>query len=552
MAVNKRLVVFVVSVLAVCLCSGLLVLARPSSASALSSADVAAAAQILDSSWARDGRTGFFIDYAGPPGTPISLYDTAWWIEAANLKHVTPVPVTKSAVATWLPYVLTDAGGDADTAGMAALERLDDLTMLSDRLGIRLDAQAVRVQLESLRSGALYRTSAKDKAASYGATSDALAILHRVGIAPPDAVSRSVSSEIPRALGDRRLGDLLSFTVPILTSMTPQQIAANAQPVRTQLQWMHSLLGSMTAFQRVSLAAALHQLVIAATGSAWPATPVCEGIQAVPGGVAVNGSAADPHATADAVRAGCQISVSLPPAVPAGWPNAEALAYAPAASYAGYELAVLTGRSALYRPLLVHQLESTWLGDASANSPLALSVLSAELGVSSPPPPDFADQLTTAISTDGPAGLPALAAASLNGTKVRQQGRVGGASVGPSANVYAAAADEYRYRLTGLSQYRTASRSILGKLSLPNSLYAESVADVPQQKPSLVATAIFAWAYDRRLSPGTIRVGGFCRVHLRCSLSPTSAENAPVYPLEAAAIMAQAATGAAPRFPMLA
>lgn len=523
----------------------------------LSAVDRAQAQTLLRRSWAASDAAGFFVDYAGPPGTPLSLYATTWWLEVLRESRAHSLPLVGDEVGTWLPAVVRGEPGLADTTGTPALQRLDLATMLATRMGLHLDTGAVVQQLELLRSGSRYRTATTDKKATWAATALAVRVLVRIDSPLPAEVSQMLAKAIDKTVTDTDPNDLISYTVPLLVSMSPVQVQQHVDGLRVELVWLRSQLRRLSGLERVSLAAQLAPLVVAVNGKPWPSSEVCPGASELGAIAGEAGRPAEPHALADALGVGCLVAFAVPPALTSGWPNDEAVASAPAASYSGYRLAKLADvGEQQYATGISNEVKSEWLPNASGEEVLQIAALALVVGTPAPPTSQFGSKLLEALGDNSTAGLPSLQLAVLNGTIVREQGQVektprGGVGDAEATNVYAAAADEFRYRLTKQPRFEQVSRATLTALSLGNLLYADKAANVAARRPSLVATAIAAWSDGRSLAWSTIESGHFCSLPLACSTTPQDPGSATSYQLQALAIAVEARLQRAPAFPTL-
>src|SRR5260221_9615743 len=105
----------------------------------------------------------------------MSLYDTAWWVQALGGP---PERLDGSAIAKLvLPLLYGADTGAGDTRGMADLERIDLAARLALSLNLDVEVGRVARAVEKLRQGPWYKNSRNDKTWDWSSTTTAVAIL---------------------------------------------------------------------------------------------------------------------------------------------------------------------------------------------------------------------------------------------------------------------------------------------------------------------------------------------------------------------------------------
>lgn len=474
---------------------------------------------LLEQAWATNGSTGFFVDDGGAPATALSLYDTAWWQQAITDDPQRRARLDGETVAAWLlPILYGDFhGGDADTAGMPPLAILDNAVTLANLLQIPLDGQRVATQLEDLRDGTLYRSDAKTTA-DWGSTAIAIKILRSVGHQPPSEVLSNLEAKVPDALASRHPANLFTFSIPVLTTMSPARMRAAGAALTNQLAWVESQLPAMIPLERLTASAALRPLVMQTTGKGWSTQAVCRGLLTTADGVKINErGTVDAQATATASKLGCVRKVTPPPWTIAGWPSTPTTASALQASVAGARIALATGTLASYTPLLLASTSRYWapgMTTTSANLP-GLSML-AKLLRSPWPVPTTMGPVTEAVKA--PATMqtfPTLLTGWLSGVKLAT-GTSAAAQQQTETSIFLAAASELKFRLTGDAKHHADSLSVLKRLTVAG-LYASTSRDGVVATPSVVATAIAAWILGEGVPVAALTAAGLCGLELTCS-----------------------------------
>jgi hypothetical protein len=376
-------------------------------------------AQLLTESWASNGERGFFINAAGPPGYEMSLYQTAWWLRVAGKR----AKVDPEAVGEWLLPVLygsSSEAGLADTAGLPTMAVLRYATNLAADIQADIDSAKVDARIDSLRDNNLYKSSATASSGDWTSTAVAVSILGSLGRRPPDTVTSHLADQLPVAISLRDRGRLSTFVVPLLSTMSDQQIEALGHQLRATLSWVQAQLPLMTPLERLSAASALRSVIHRAGAAPWSATAVCAGLRSSTEGVQISADTLpDPQATAQALEAGCAVEVTPPPWTTAGWPNDQAVSGARQASVAGLRVVGAVGVRGQYADKLRRQMTEVWLPSSSADSRglgdlAGTTMLCRLLDLPTPRVPDLDDPLATAVDQLGLDSLPVLLVAHLN------------------------------------------------------------------------------------------------------------------------------------------
>jgi hypothetical protein len=478
---------------------------------------------IIAQSWATNGTQGYFIDLTSPPGSSMSLYDTAWWPLALGGDRRAREDLNSRLVASWVLPILYGSPGSnglADTAGMPTLAVLENAVDLTTTLGIGFDKAVVARRFEALRVGNEYKSDASAQAGDWGSTALAVGLLQKLGMKPPAAVTTAIDAQLEESLGSRQASQLFGYVIPMLSLMSGDQVKSAARQVRAQLAWITTQLPSMTPFERLVAATDLRHVIMLAGNRPWSQVIACRGLQTSSQGVTiVANSAVDPQATTDALEAGCLQKVNVPPWTSSGWPNEEAYSDAVPASIAGIRIADALGASSQYRSLLVAQLENVWLPAPPGNAQpdvAGVAMLSRILGVKTASA-NLGGALKAALAA-GPTAesLPVLLEAWIQGNRDNSLGR-DVTENGATGNIFAAAASELEYRITGDRRFDDMSRVILARLAAGRGLYAVAEDAGPAlARSSVVATAIADWILRVPMPVGALKLAGLCDQQLSC------------------------------------
>ncbi len=505
----------------------------PSSAARLS------AQGLIDESWASNGKRGFFIDAAGPTGGSMSLYDTAWWTRVLVDGGKPLTGLRASAVGQWLvPLLDGSADGSADSSTMPRIAVLEAAVNLATSLHLDFPRQAVAERVESLRVGPMYRSSPTAKTGDWGTTAAAIGVLREIGASPPQIVTSNLAAQIHAAITVRSRKQVLSFVIPVLSTMTAAQVRSAGTTLDDQLTWIESQLPDMTALERLSAASGTRPVLAAAGRRSWSAAEVCGRLDTADGGVRAGpNTGVDAQVTAIAIEAGCHVDAAPPPWTSAGWPDDQAISGAVPASVAGLRIAYAVGSTKQFLAAIRAQLSDVWLARTTGSDvdPAALIMLCHLTSVTPPASLQPTDvSAAVAASADGQS-LAALLIGWLQHLKATAP-----SALAPSAgvaNVFEAAADELKFRLTGDNRFHAAAQTVLSKLAVTSNLYAVSPGTSGSTAPpSVVATAIASWIMGTPLPSAALQRAGLCDSQMSCG---RGGRNSPIdSPLRATAAVA--------------
>lgn len=518
--------------------------------------------ELLRSAWATNGTVGFFVDVSGSRGNAISLYETAWWS-----RSLTKSPnrrshnLDRSTVQEWLlPILYGSSDGElADTAGMPELAVIDSAIELAINTGVAIDSGKVARRIESLRTGSMYRSDMKDNAPSWGNTAVAMKALRSIRVEPPAAVVSAAEKALMTSLDVRKPDDLVDQVIPLMAVMDEDARRRHSTEVAEQLSHIKSELPSMSALDRVTSVAMIRNSPLGPETTAWPSSLVCKDLLVTPQGAAfTKGRAADSRLTANAVDAGCLSEFEPPPWMQSGWPSLQSVTSSPQASVAGLRIAKALSMTEEYRKPLTAQLTQTWLPALQSAKPdgvgnlVSVNALIGLLNADSKALPSRKlGDVHAAIQDDkGLQGIPLLLSAWAEGARLSPPASVD-SDVDLGANIFVAAREELKFRLTGSEGYRARATSVLQKLAIGDGTFRFEVkpGNTETNHASPIATAIAAWITQSKVDVESLRGSGACTQDLLCGGLPQNTMAVDT-PLLATSAVLTSATGDTKSFPL--
>jgi len=535
--------------------------AGPSGRSASPTANALNLATLLRLSWATNGSVGFFVESADIAQS-MSLYSTRWWLDILTATHggdASNAGLDVAAVRGWVsPFASGQNVDGGDAATLPALERIDDAVDILKNIGVQPDQPAVARALESLRRGDQYEAQ-PGGTGDWADTAFAVSLYRAIGLSPPAAVADALAKQVPRAIDDRHTADILSFTVPVIASLSTSGVAAQADLLRTELNWIQAQQGTLPVLARISIATSLKPVVRSLGAPPWNTDVLCSGLGISPDGVtAIQGTSPDPQLTAQALSLGCIKQQALPPWSPAGWPNSQAISASLPSSVDGMRVATFLEDGSKYADSLRAELQRVWVpafkGQPTGPESVAADLMAGQLGlplIVAPSANDIRDALATnssntvselLVGLDAyPAGIVAPTVQSIGAAAVTPTGGASDeTSLDPLTN---GVVDELKARLTHVATEHVAALAVLSSLRTGPSLYASA----PGGSTSLTATMIAAWITGTKLPTVALERARICQSEYACTGgNPPTA----IPELQVAAAVVALATPAANQVPI--
>jgi hypothetical protein len=277
--------------------------------------------------WFTNGRDGFFLDPVGSVGNALSLYNSLWWWKYSRSVGV-DAGLNATEVQGWLSPLIGDPNsGLADSSGAPLVGILEAGTELELGLNISPDAPRLSSGIDSLRIGGLYASKTSGNApppttGDWSSTGTAVRVLRLIREQPPEIVKQEIRNASSRAKSDRKIGDVATFIVPVLTASI--LIGDPLGPWLSEIEWIRSTVTSMPTTPAVEITASLNEVAPGLKTSATPAE--CREFYDQ---VLSEARSVDPHLLVNALSVGCsRPDVPIPVHGIAGWPNAQALSSA--------------------------------------------------------------------------------------------------------------------------------------------------------------------------------------------------------------------------------
>lgn len=490
-------------------------------------ANVTLSANLLEQSFASNGRQGFFIEQDGNPASSMSLYDTAWWLEILASRRGLSSPEIRS----WAAPLLYGSGTNPGTAGgLPELERLSLAAMLYHDFGWTVDRRRLEARLSKLRIGGEYRSGTGAARGDWGDTSVAIALMRKLNVVPPSVISSALVREGTRIL-QRSSDEPPGTAIAVLSALSTSFVRSHATSIRSELSRLQHAVQTSNPAARLASIAQLRRVSATVSDRSWAGQNDCRGLLVSRMGASLQGGEApDPHLTYDALQVGCLSSVEIPPWTPFGWPGVQAISTAVAASTDGMQVARIDQISSRFRDEIRSEFLQVILPAYQSHHPsmselAQLLPLAQFVNVRIALPPRYEVTLRSAIATNNVSEVPLLSDSLLSGltpklsksdvARIKASRPVdvkSGWVNSPSGIFTRALDDELRYKFTHVGSLRQAARSIVSRLLLRRGLALPR----GQHLPSLTLTVVRSWVMGYHLTIANLIAGGLCTRWLTC------------------------------------